>query len=264
MNAAVKSAVRTLRLLELFASSERPLALRDVAAALAIPKSSTHMLLGTMISEGYIEESEAGGYVLAGTLCGPQGWVGGVTGAVLRAAGPELDRLLALFRESVVFGVPTLSGDVRIATSRQSPLAVRYDVSRDPIIPGWCTAMGHAMLSHLPEAEIRAYLDRTPRAPLTGRTITDAEAILVRLRHWRACGHALNVDERIDGASGAAVAILDPAGHPRAAINVVTLTPRFLARQAAILEALKTAARAIEAAVFDTNRAAPDAAAMGG
>lgn len=152
--------------------------------------------------------------------------------------------------------------DVRIAASRQSPLALRYDVCRDPAIPGCCTAMGHAMPSHLPEAEVEACLDRTPRVPPTARTVTDAGGIMAKLRGWRAAGHAPNIDERFDGASGAAVAIRDPAGRPHAAINLGTLTPRFRGRQAEIVAAPMQAARAIEAAVFGTER--PPLAAQGG
>jgi DNA-binding IclR family transcriptional regulator len=68
---------------------------------------------------------------------------------------------------------------------------------------------------------------------------------MARLRD-RLRGHSLNIDERIEGASGAAAPVVDPEGRPRAAINVVTLTPRFLRRQGEITNALKKAARAVE------------------
>lgn len=248
MNTTVKSAVRTLRLMELFATSERPLGLGEVATALAIPKSSAHMLIATLLAEGYLAQPEPNRYALPDELEG--GWIGGATGALVRAAAPEMDRLLDMFQETVVLGVPTPALDVHIVAHRQSPLALRYDVSRDPAIPGWCTAMGHALLSHMPEDEVMAYLKRTPRTALTARTVTEVSTIVDILRRSRTRGYALNIDERFEGASGAAVAILDPATRPRAALNVVTLTPRFRRRQRAIVDALKHAARAIEAALF--------------
>lgn len=255
---AVKSAVRTLRIMELFATSARPLALGEVAAALAIPKSSAHMLVGTLLAEGYLEETAPNRYALPEAL--ERGWVGGATAALVRAAAPEMDRLLEQFQETVVLGVPTPALDVHIVAHRTSPLAVRYDVSRDPAIPGWCTAMGHAILSHLPEDEVGAYLDRTNRIAATARTVTDKAAILARLGAARARGHALNIDERFEGASGAAVAILDPHGRPRAALNIVTVTPRFRRRQRAIVAGLKAAARAIESTLHGRD-AGPRAAA---
>jgi DNA-binding IclR family transcriptional regulator len=260
MNASVKSAVRTLRILELFAASDRPLTLKDVTSALGLPKSSAHMLIATLLAEGYLAEADGGGITLG--IAGGGGWVGGVAGAILRAAGPEMDRLLARFQESVVLGMLTPGLDVRLVASRQSPLAVRYDVSRDPVLAGWCTAMGHAMLACLPEEAVRAYLDRTPRVPLTARTVTDADGIIAKLRGWRAAGHALNIAERFDGASGAAVAIRDHDGRPHAAINLVTLTPRFRSRQTEIVAALAQAARTIETTVFPGRRT--PVAAQGG
>ena len=77
-----------------------------------------------------------------------------------------------------------------------------------------------------------------------------AKAILDRLAQHRARGHALNINERFEGASGAAVPICDPEGQPHAALNCVTVTPRFLRKQAAIVAALKAAAADIEAEVF--------------
>lgn len=248
MSEGVKSAIRTLRLLELFATADRPVTLTTAAEALGLPKSSAHMLIATLIAEGYLESAGRDGLVLPARLA--EGWIGGHVGAVVRAARPEMDRLLETFQETVVLGAPTPGLDVRIVAYRLSPLAVRYDVSRDPLIPGWATAMGHAILSRTPESEVRAYLARTSRAPLTACTVTDEEALIARLRNDRARGHSLNIDERIEGASGAAAPIVDPEGRPRAALNVVTLTPRFRRREREITNALKEAARAVETALF--------------
>lgn len=256
MSNNVKSAVRALKLMELAATSSVPLSLTEVSVALAMPKSSAHMLIGTLMAEGYLEQAPKGGYVLPRHLQG--GWAGGPVGVVIRAAGPEMSRLRDRFQETVVLGVPTPGLDVRIVDHVPSPLAVRYDVSTDVTIPGWATAMGHAMLSHMPPEEVRAYLESTDRQPLTARTATDVEDIMDRLTRARVRGHALNIDERVEGASGAAVAILDTCGTPRAALNLVTLTPRFRRRQKEITQALAAAARAIGEAAFG----APDAGAV--
>jgi IclR family pca regulon transcriptional regulator len=222
----------------------------EAAAALAIPKSSAHMLIGTLVAEGYLSPMGRDGYVLSQRL--EEGWIGGPLGALVRAAAPEMDLLLGQFQETVVLGAPTPGLDIRIVAHRLSPLAVRYDVSRDPVLPGWATAMGHAILSHTPPDEVRAYLRRTPRARMTPRTVVDEDALIARLARDRLRGHSVNIDERFEGASGAAVAVLDPQGRPRAAINVVTLTPRYRRRQREIANALKQAARAVEAALYGT------------
>ncbi len=246
MNNVVKSAGRVLDILELFASSERPLALRDVASILGLPKSSAHMLLGTLEQRGYIVRVAGDGYSLLAVLDDAGGWTGGVAGRVFRAAQPVLERLLRQIKETVVLGMPTPGLDIRIVSHRVSPQAIRYDISDVPVIPGYCTAMGHMILCHLPEEEVRAYLARTELIRLTPRTLTDPEAIMARLRQCRARGYALNIDERFEGASGAAVAIRDRDGRPQAAINIITVTPRFRRLQSDIIAALTAAARELE------------------
>ena len=246
MNNAVKSASRVLDILELFASSERPLALRDVASILGLPKSSTHMLLGTLEQRGYMVRVAGDGYSLPAVPDDAGGWVGGVAGHVFRAAQPVLERLLRQIGETVVLGMPTPGLDIRIVSHRVSPQAIRYDISDVPVIPSYCTAMGHMILCHLPEEEVRAYLARTELIRLTPRTLTDPEAIMARLRQCRARGYALNIDERFEGAAGTAVAIRDRDGRPQAAINIITVTPRFRRLQSDIIAALTAAARELE------------------
>lgn len=249
MNTSVKSADRVLDILELFASTDRALALRDVARILVLPKSSAHMLLGTLMVRGYLVRTSEDLFRLAPAM-DQGGWVGGVAGQIFRAAQPHLDRLVLEQQESVVLGAPTPGLDVRLLSHRISPHAIRYDVTSMPVIPGWCTAMGNAILSRLPEDQVRSYLEAADRQQVTPQTVTEVDTILQRLAQQRARGHALNIDERFEGASGAAVPICDPDGQPYAALNCVTVTPRFLRKQAAIVTALKAAADEIEAEVF--------------
>ena len=51
----VKSAVRTVELLEYFASrQERPARIREICAALDMPRSSAHALLRTLMAQGCV------------------------------------------------------------------------------------------------------------------------------------------------------------------------------------------------------------------
>lgn len=256
MNSSVKSARRILEMLELFASTDQALALRDVAAILALPKSSASMLIGTLVRRGYLLKDDDGRYVLFPAMRDAGGWIGGPIGQVYAAAHPVLDGLVDALEETIVLGAPTPDLEIRIISHRPSPQEIRYEV-RDlyrrggrPVIPAYCTAMGHAILSHLPEDEVVDYLKRTRRVALTPFTLTDPSAILDRLALDRERGFSLNIDERFEGASGAAVAVCDASGRPHAAINSVTVTPRFHRNRDRIVPALIDAARRLEAAVF--------------
>jgi DNA-binding IclR family transcriptional regulator len=208
------------------------------------------MLLGTLERRGYLVRASGDGYTLPSAPAEPGGWVGGIAGQVFRAAQPVMERLRGQIRETVVLGMPTPGLDIRIVSHRVSPQAIRYDISDVLVIPAYCTAMGHVILANLPDEQVRAYLSGTDLQPLTRETLTDPQAIQARLRQCKARGYALNIDERFEGAGGAAVAILDRAGRPHAALNIVTVTPRFRARQAEIVAALRHAAQELEAMVF--------------
>ena len=77
---------------------------------------------------------------------------------------------------------------------------------------------------------------------------------MTKLRQWRLCGYAINVDERIDGASGIATPILDPNRNPVAAINIVMLTPQFKSQKSKIIKALQSASFSIEVYLFSAAR----------
>jgi DNA-binding IclR family transcriptional regulator len=54
----VKSAGRSLEVLELFRDAQRPLRLTDIASALSLPQSSASMLIRSLISMGYLVRIE--------------------------------------------------------------------------------------------------------------------------------------------------------------------------------------------------------------
>lgn len=249
-NNNVKSAVRTLRILECFESARGPMSLGEVSESLSIPKSSTHTLVYTLIAEGYLEKISHNAFTLNTNLKRQPGWVGGINGPIRRTAGPEMDRLLGLFEESVVLGVPMRNLNVQIEEFRQSKQLMSYSVRKAPSIPGWCTSLGHAILSHLPHDMVHQYIEKEHKIALTPKTLTSTQQIMDKLKKCRNQGYALNVDERFDGASGVAFPILDSSGSPKAALNMVMLTPRFFERKEIIIKEVKHSVSLIEKKLF--------------
>ena len=250
MAESVKSAVRTLRILELFDAAEKPLGLKQITNQLNLPKSSAFMLVNTLVNEGYLEESGENTFKLASVMRENSRWIGGISQIISRAAVAEMDALLDMFEESVVLGCATTDLDIRIITARQCEKEMGYRAAQQPFLPAWCSAMGHAILAFLPEQRVIDYLDSFERKPITSKTTTEKTAIIKRLEQSRRCGYALNIDERIDGASGIAVPIKDAAGNPHAALNIVMLTPQFRHRKQRIITELQHAAERIEKQLF--------------
>ncbi|NQW11224.1 MAG: IclR family transcriptional regulator [Alphaproteobacteria bacterium] len=246
MNGIVKSAARILDILELFALSREPLALRDISGALDIPKSSTLMLLRTLESRGYVMRGDDDRYRLD-PVWRPDGavgddWLGGRTMRLIRVADPIMRELVDTLEETTVLGVLTPESDVRVVASVVSPLAVRYDLTRMSVIPTYCTALGHAMLAYQAEEVIEHYIDRCSFEAITEKTIVDPAVFRAQLSKVRQRGWAINSEERFLGASGVAAPIFDAHGDVVAALNVATLTVRFRRNQKRILASVKEAA----------------------
>jgi len=248
MNTIVKSAERVLDILEVFALWREPMALRDISGQLGIPKSSALMLLRTLESRGYIlRDGER--YVLDPVWQGDEeraGWfIGGHTMRLIRIAEPVMRDLVERLEETVVLGVPSHDGDVRVVANRLSPLAVRYDRSRISVIPGYCTALGQAMLAFQNGETVDAYLARGPFAPLTDRTITDPAVLRARFDEIRRRGWAVNQEERFLGAVGLAAPILGQGGAVLGALNIGTVPVRYRSRRTTLVAALQRAVATI-------------------
>jgi len=128
------------------------------------------MLLCTLVEEQYLEENTNGAYKISDFASISQSWIGGWAGMIRRVAAPEMDRLLEQFGHSVVLGNLTKSLDVQIIDARQSVSEMSYRVGEKPTIPSWCSGMGHAMLSKMPEQEIKIYLRTLNRKKFTPKT----------------------------------------------------------------------------------------------
>ena len=86
--------------------------------------------------------------------------------------------------------------------------------------PAYASAMGKALLAHLPPAELDAYLARVELKPFTEHTITQRDALLEVLEQVRQLGYAL-VDQELEiGLRSLAVPIRNMAGQVVAAMNV--------------------------------------------
>ncbi|MGI9476075.1 MAG: IclR family transcriptional regulator [Hyphomicrobiaceae bacterium] len=250
MNTQVKSAGRVLDVLEFIASHDKPMFLRDITSALAIPKSSAHMLLSTLCARGYVTGSANSGFKLAGELAESPGWVGGHLRLVTRQAQPVMNELANALMETAALGVLKSNFDVRVVMYKNSPVEVRYDMTDTAELPGYCSAMGYLLLAYSDPSAVRDYLDGIDIEPLTSKTVICKKAIMRRLRRVAARGYSIHVDERLMGASGAAAPILAPNGKVVAALNISTVTPRFNAKRGSIIDHLVAAAERIEHDAF--------------
>jgi DNA-binding IclR family transcriptional regulator len=238
----VKSAVRVLEILELLARAREPVPLREVAAELGYPRSSTHALLQTLVARGYASKNGHERYALEdGVRHGP-GWIDRAEAQLLAAARPVMEEMRDRLGETVFLGVRLPSGDVRRLEKCVSRHAVRYDTDRITPAPAYCTAMGRTMLAYWDSDALRRYLKRVRLVAHTPNTITDPEKLLVLLARIRKQGHAVVDQEYVIGGVGVAAPVRDRSGAVVAVLNIGAVVPRFAAARAQLIDGVKQGA----------------------
>lgn len=235
------------RILDIFeAVSECPegLGLSELARHLSLPKSSTSNLVRTLAARGYLDHALDHRFVLGrrlfdvGACC--------TTGTRLQTvARPVMIGLMEKTGESVFLGTLTPAYEVLHLDKVVAAQVIRYDAEVGQTVPAYCAAIGKVLLAYLPSDQLERYLQTTKLERLTPRTITDRRKLIVELTSIRQRGVAINIEERVPGASAIAAPIAPLTGRPLAAVLVAGPTDRIVTRQEKLYRAVKAAAAAI-------------------
>jgi DNA-binding IclR family transcriptional regulator len=201
----VKSADRTLEILEVLADSTQRLSLAHLARTLSIPKSSLHGILRTMMQRGWVETDASGSLFGLGVRSLLVGASYVQSDDVVSLCQPILDWLGNETGETAHLG--RLDGtDVVYLAKRESTHPLRMFSAIGRRLPAHTTALGKALLASRPEAELRRILP-APLPVLTPHTIADIDALLSELDRVRATGVATDQEENSEGIRCFAVAL---------------------------------------------------------
>ncbi len=214
----VKSADRTLEVLEALAAAPRRQSLVELSAALDIPKSSLHGLLRTLAARGWVEADETGTRFGIGLRALRVGASYVDIDDEVQRLQPVLDRLSAQFGETVHLG--RLDGpDVVYLAKRESTHPLRLFSAIGRRLPAHATALGKALLAQRDSRTIDALLPGAlPR--LTTGTLTSRRALYADLAAVRRRGYAIDRGENADGIVCFAVAV--PGRKP--ALDAISLS----------------------------------------
>jgi IclR family transcriptional regulator, acetate operon repressor len=203
--AGVKSARRTVELLEAFGSNHAWLSLTDLHLQTGIPRSSLHGLLRTLRDVGWIEADDAGTRFRLGVralICG--------TAYVERdPVMPFATEALEMVREQTGFTAhyARLCGTEVVYLETRESRTSEHLVSRvGRTLPAHATSLGKALLAELAEDELTALLPATLPA-FTESTITSREALRAELAVARERGFATEREQGTLGVTCAAAAV---------------------------------------------------------
>ena len=202
---AVKSAARTLEVLErLAAAPERP-TLGQLARDLGIPKSSLRAILQTLEGRGWVEADATGTRFGLGVRALLVGAAYVDTDDVVAVAAGVLDHLATTFGETV--HLARLDGaDIVYLAKRESRHSLRLFSAIGRRLPAFTTALGKALLAERSGEEVRTGLPH-PLPRLTPNTIADLDRLDRELALTRTRGYAVDNEENTEGIRCLAVAL---------------------------------------------------------
>ncbi len=215
----IQSLQRGLGILEIVAKNGRGVTMAEVSREIGLHTSTTFHLLRTLSALGYLVQDETTKEYHLGSKVFHLAASAWTEVQLSKVAKPflaemahqtgETSHLAILERgEAIVIDRIDGSGPVR--------LTERVGYPR----PAHCTAIGKAMLSHLPAAELKTFLETSELRPLTPKTITAGPILEQELERVRKQGYAFDDEEFAQGIRCLAAPVRNFTGHVVAAIGI--------------------------------------------
>ncbi|MCX5198547.1 IclR family transcriptional regulator [Streptomyces sp. NBC_00249] len=234
---------KTLRVLEVLAAPGGPHRLADVAAACRVPKSSTYRVLVSLVGQGYAVTDGEGRYGIGLRLRLLAAGVGAEHGEGIVELLEFLHKCTGHTVHLALRDGPALICVRKTDGGRPFRTASRVGTR----LPLHATAVGKAVLAHLPPSEAEEAVRTAGLPALTARTLTDRERLGAELAGIRERGHAVDEEECEVSVRCVGVPVFDRAGS---AVGGISLTATTVHTVRGELErftpALTQAARGVE------------------
>jgi DNA-binding IclR family transcriptional regulator len=215
----VQTVERALDILEVLASSRESFGVTEIGSRIGLHKSTVHRIIQTLCYRGYVEKEKDRERYRLGIKIIEVGNAFFNQLEVRKIAERYLESLAKTFDEVVHLVLPDNGEVVFIDHKESSQLIGMYSKvgSRGYM---HCTAVGKAILSTLPEEEVRLILQKKGMPRFTQQTITDPEKLIEQLKEIRKTGIAVAAEETEVGVINIGTPIYDYSGRTIGAISI--------------------------------------------
>ena len=238
----------------------------ELAARLALPRTTLYRLLGTLVARGLLRRDPLRRVYGLGMRCFEYARAAYAMPDLVAAAGTELRALRDMTGETVYLA--TRDGLDVVALERcDGAHSQRSQSALGQRKPLHCTSQGKAILAALPAEERDALVRELPLTAVTPRSITDRRRLQAELRVTAARGWSVDDEEIVPGVRCCGAAIVDAAGVVRGSISVAGPAFRLTSERVELLgPEVAEAARRIGAQLSATQvpRAEGEAAVVPG
>jgi DNA-binding IclR family transcriptional regulator len=204
---------RVIGLLKLLAESDDPLAVRDVAAALDLPPSTSHRLLHQFISAGLVVAEPASKRYGIGPELHRLAALIQSRSSLATTVQPFLDELTAACDETSLFAVfDRATATVAFTAKADSSQALSYRISLNTAVSAYWGSSSQVILAYLAEPDLRRVLDAAHPSPVGGVPPMDEAAFRAHLATIRERGWIRTEGEKLPGAMGTSAPVFGAAG----------------------------------------------------
>lgn len=215
----VQSVAKAFRVLAAFDKGHGALTLSQIAQRAGMDVSAAQRFTHTLAQLGYLRKDAATKQFELSTKVLDLAYHYVRGSRLVDRASPVLRQLSIETEEAVSLTV--LDGAEVVFVSRYlSRRMLNTDVIVGTRLPAYCTAPGRAILSRLPQEEVRAVLAASDLRAHTAATPTAPEAITALIAEAARDGHAAAFDEFYLGDASLAAPIIGPDGRAMGAISL--------------------------------------------
>jgi DNA-binding IclR family transcriptional regulator len=222
----VKSADRTLDILELLAGEPHGLTMSEISVRLGFAPSSTHGLVHTLQSRGYLTLNGGHRFQLGARLI-QLGLSVGDRLDLRSIAREPLERLVSATHDTALLAVPERGELLYVEKVLSDASGIRTDPRVTSRRPLHCSSLGKALLAAVNDGSVTKVLNAAGFDPVTPYTITDRKVLLEDLAKTRQRGYSVDEQEAVAGVFCVGAPVRDHTGRSIAAVSLSTIKDFF-------------------------------------
>jgi len=223
------SLIKGFMIIELL-SEFQEMTLTELSNRLELNKSSVHRLLSTLVELGYVNKNPSNKlYRLSSKLFE----VGSRSKGLLtleEAATQVMEGLSEETQETINLAILD-KGEAVYIKKIESQQPLRMDLSVGTRLPPNCTSLGKALISHLPDKELKELFAGNTIQKMTSKSITDLRKLKAELASVRELGFAVDNEEFSPGIRCVSAPIWGPNHMVVGALSIAGPSLRFTERE---------------------------------
>jgi IclR family KDG regulon transcriptional repressor len=222
----IQSVDRSLDILEALANSDRPMGVSELGKQLGLHVATTHGILTTLLSRGYVEQEDETNRYRLGYKFYQMARLYINKCDLHQVALPHLHDLRSALGERVSLAA-LRNFEIVFLIVLDSYHLLRLKPSVENSTHVHCTAIGKVLLAFQTTSYIDCYLENMELLRYTPNTICDKDAFLQHLDEIRVKGYALNEEEEIEGVFGIGAPVFYSNGFLAGAVSTAIPTERL-------------------------------------